>query len=45
LPKNRFILVTGGTGTIGESLSSPILENYQPKIIRIYNRNDRSRSP
>lgn len=45
LPKNKIILVTGGTGTIGESLSSPILEKYQPKLIRIYSLDEGSRSP
>jgi len=38
--KDKIILITGGTGTIGESLISLILEKYSPKIIRIFSRDE-----
>lgn len=37
---NKNILVTGGTGSIGESLISNILEHYSPKIVRIFSRDE-----
>lgn len=39
--KNKTILVTGGTGTIGSALVRHIL-TYQPKQVRILSRNDSS---
>lgn len=38
--KGKTILITGGTGTIGESLLTKLLENYNPKRIRIYSRDE-----
>lgn len=38
--KDKIILITGGTGTIGESLISLILEKHSPKIIRIFSRDE-----
>lgn len=37
---NKNILVTGGTGTIGLTLIHYILNNYSPKVIRIYSRDE-----
>lgn len=37
--KNKTILVTGGTGTIGSELVSQLLK-YKPKQIRIFSRNE-----
>ncbi|MFX1500242.1 MAG: polysaccharide biosynthesis protein, partial [Promethearchaeota archaeon] len=37
---NKTILITGGTGTIGEHLILKILSAHNPKIIRIYSRDD-----
>lgn len=38
--ENKIILITGGSGTIGEKLVIKILENYSPKKIRIYSRDE-----
>ena len=37
---NKNILITGGTGTIGTALIKHILDNYNPKVIRIYSRDE-----
>ncbi|MFX1380792.1 MAG: polysaccharide biosynthesis protein [Promethearchaeota archaeon] len=37
---DKIILVTGGTGSIGEALIIKLLENYSPKIIRIFSRDE-----
>lgn len=37
--KNRIILVTGGTGSIGSEIVSQLLK-YEPKQVRILSRND-----
>ena len=37
---NKNILVTGGTGSIGESLIHSIIEGYSPKTIRIFSRDE-----
>lgn len=37
---NKVILITGGTGTIGESLVNYLLNNYKPQVIRIYSRDE-----
>lgn len=38
--KDKLILITGGTGSIGEQLVQMLLENYSPKRIRIYSRDE-----
>ncbi len=38
--KNKIILITGGSGTIGKSLIDLLLRNYPPKIIRIFSRDE-----
>jgi len=37
---NKIILITGGSGTIGNALIEHILTNYSPKIIRILSRDE-----
>jgi len=37
---DRNILITGGTGTIGTALIDYILANYEPKVIRIFSRDE-----
>lgn len=37
---NKTILITGGTGSIGESLIFRILNDFTPKVIRIYSRDE-----
>jgi len=41
---NKKILITGGTGTVGLSLIRHILDNYTPKVIRIYSRDETKQS-
>ncbi len=38
--KNKIILITGGTGTIGIQLITTLLEKYSPRIIRVYSRDE-----
>ena len=38
--KNKRILVTGGTGSFGKHFCRLMLEKYQPKVIRIYSRDE-----
>ncbi len=38
--KDKLILITGGTGSIGEQLVQTLLEKYSPKRIRIYSRDE-----
>ena len=38
--KDKLILITGGTGSIGEQLVQTVLEKYSPKRIRIYSRDE-----
>lgn len=38
--KDKLILVSGGSGTIGENLVKTLLENYSPRRIRIYSRDE-----
>jgi len=40
--KNKNILITGGTGSLGQSLTKRILEKHNPKSIRIFSRNEKS---
>ncbi len=37
---NKTILVTGGTGSFGKHFTKTILENYQPKKLVIYSRDE-----
>jgi len=37
---NKTILITGGTGTFGKAFTSYVLENYNPKKIIIYSRDE-----
>ncbi|MEE9379277.1 MAG: polysaccharide biosynthesis protein [Candidatus Lokiarchaeia archaeon] len=41
---DKIILITGGSGTIGESLVMHILKNHSPKIIRIFSRDETKQS-
>ncbi|MFA4955698.1 MAG: polysaccharide biosynthesis protein [Candidatus Methanoperedens sp.] len=34
--KNKKILVTGGTGSLGKELVWDLLKNHEPSIVRIY---------
>ena len=38
--KNKIILVTGGSGTIGKNLIKFLLRNYSPEIIRVFSRDE-----
>ena len=38
--KDKIILITGGSGTIGSQLVETLLTKYSPKIIRIYSRDE-----
>ena len=38
--RDKLILIIGGTGSIGETLVSTLLENSSPKQIRIYSRDE-----
>lgn len=38
--KDKIILITGGSGTIGSYLVETLLTKYSPKIIRIYSRDE-----
>ena len=42
--KDKLILITGGTGSIGEQLVQTLLEKYSPKRIRIYSRDETKQS-
>lgn len=37
---NKTILVTGGTGSFGKAFVRAVLDNYNPKAIRIYSRGE-----
>lgn len=37
---NKTILVTGGTGSFGNAFARHVLENYDPKKIIIYSRDE-----
>ena len=37
---DKTILITGGTGTIGKALLEKLLENHDPKVIRIFSRDE-----
>ena len=37
---NKSILITGGTGSFGQSFAKYILENYKPKKLIIFSRNE-----
>lgn len=37
---NKNVLITGGTGSIGFQLIKYVLNNYSPKVIRIYSRDE-----
>jgi FlaA1/EpsC-like NDP-sugar epimerase len=36
----KVILITGGTGSFGRAFARRLLENYHPKVIRIYSRGE-----
>jgi len=38
--KDKLILITGGTGSIGEKLAITLLEKYSPKTVRIFSRDE-----
>ena len=38
--KNKTILITGGTGSLGKKLTEIILKEYSPKTIRIFSRGE-----
>ncbi len=38
--KNKIILVTGGSGTIGKNLIKFLLKKYSPEIIRVFSRDE-----
>jgi FlaA1/EpsC-like NDP-sugar epimerase len=38
--KDKLILISGGSGAIGEKLAMTLLENYSPRRIRIYSRDE-----
>ena len=38
--KDKLILISGGSGAIGEKLVMTLLENYSPRRIRIYSRDE-----
>ena len=37
---NKTILITGGTGSFGKAFTKYVLENYDPKKIIIYSRDE-----
>ena len=37
---NKSILITGGTGSFGKAFTRYVLENYEPKKIIIYSRDE-----
>ena len=37
---NKVILVTGGTGSFGKKFTEIVLKEYNPKVIRIYSRDE-----
>ena len=39
--KNKIILITGGTGSWGNELTTQLLKKYAPKEIRIYSRGEK----
>ena len=38
--KNQTILITGGTGSFGKKFAKRIIENYNPKKIIIFSRDE-----
>lgn len=38
--KNQAILLTGGTGSFGKHFCKVMIENYHPRVIRIYSRDE-----
>ena len=37
---NKSILITGGTGSFGKAFTKYVLDNYNPKKIIIYSRDE-----
>ena len=37
---NKTILITGGTGSFGNAFTRYVLENYDPKKVIIYSRDE-----
>ena len=42
--KNKTILITGGTGSFGQSFVKTCLDKYKPKKIIIYSRDELKQS-
>lgn len=38
--QNTEILITGGTGSLGKAITKKLIENYKPRGIRIYSRDE-----
>lgn len=38
--KNKTILITGGTGSFGQAMTRKLLDQYQPKSVRIFSRDE-----
>ncbi|NQT81282.1 MAG: polysaccharide biosynthesis protein [Candidatus Aminicenantes bacterium] len=38
--KNKIVLITGGTGSFGNKFAEIALKELNPKVIRIYSRNE-----
>lgn len=37
---NKIILITGGTGSFGQAFTNYLLNNFTPKVVRIYSRDE-----
>ncbi len=42
--RDKVILITGGTGSFGKACTKLLLENYSPKTVRIYSRDELKQS-
>ena len=40
--KDKTILLTGGTGSFGKKFTEIVLNEYSPKVIRIFSRDEKS---
>ncbi|HEY5343859.1 MAG TPA: polysaccharide biosynthesis protein [Solirubrobacteraceae bacterium] len=41
---DKTILITGGTGSFGKALIARILDEHEPRAIRLYSRDELERS-